>query len=447
MSLKTTGQLFRENRFWPLFVLIQTGTFNDNSLKNALIGLVTFGGLVFLPALPTASHVPIAAFIFTAPFLLGCAIAGQIADKYDRGHVLQNVKRVEIAIMFLAFIGFWTLNVWILSFCLFCMGAQSAFFSPTKNAVLPQWLHDKELIAGNGLLNGFAFVFILVGMIGGLFLISIDHGVRWLATILCISAIIGWWAAEQTPKAPPANPQLKINFEPITATGQVLKQSIRQPHVLRPMLGIAWFYSISTILLTSLPDYVKSIMGYNVNVLIVLLLIATFGILFGCMLCTVLAKSTFWGSAEALGLSCMGIIGIILSVSGFYFYLPSESVAEKGQLQGLDFFLTTPHALHILISLGLSAIFSGLFVVPLQAMAQRRALPRIRASLMAAGAILLNLAVNLITLLLIGLSTLKISAKAPFLLIIIVSCFIAIYCIWRLKYPQNYTNYAVLSDG
>ena len=115
MSVKQAGSLLTHRRFWPLFVLLQTGTFNDNILKNALIGMITFGGVIFLPGLPSDIRVPVAAFIFTGPFLLVCAIAGQIADKVDRGVILKTIKRVEIGIMLIAAIGFWLVNIWIFS--------------------------------------------------------------------------------------------------------------------------------------------------------------------------------------------------------------------------------------------------------------------------------------------------------------------------------------------
>jgi len=146
MSLKIAKNLFSQRRFSPLFILLQTGTFNDNALKNALIALITFGGIAFLSDLPSAIRVPVAAFIYTGPFLLVCAIAGQIADKIDRGIILRWVKRVEIIVMLIAGLGFYLVNIHILAFALGLMGAQSAFFSPTKNAVLPQWLSDRELI-------------------------------------------------------------------------------------------------------------------------------------------------------------------------------------------------------------------------------------------------------------------------------------------------------------
>jgi len=166
----TSKGLVRSRRFWPLFVLIETTTFNDNALKNALIGLLSFTlaqatidelilVLQYMPftgslgaGVDGSKLVPFFTFIYTFPFLLICAIAGQIADKYDRSKIFRTIKFAEIWFMILAAIGFWTMNVWILALALFLMGAQSAFVSPTKNAVLPQWLTEEELITGNALI-------------------------------------------------------------------------------------------------------------------------------------------------------------------------------------------------------------------------------------------------------------------------------------------------------
>ena len=117
MSGKIAGKLLSQRRFLPLFTLFQTGTFNDNTLKNALIAMITFGGFAFLSDLPSAIRVPIAALIFTGPFTILCAIAGQIADKFDRGVIFRWVKRAEVLIMALAALGFALKNVHILALC------------------------------------------------------------------------------------------------------------------------------------------------------------------------------------------------------------------------------------------------------------------------------------------------------------------------------------------
>jgi len=84
-----------------------------------------------------------------------------------RGLILKTIKRVEVGIMLFASVGFLFESAFILCLTLVAMGGQSAFFSPTKNAVLPQWLEADELITGNGLLSGFQFFTILLGTVFG----------------------------------------------------------------------------------------------------------------------------------------------------------------------------------------------------------------------------------------------------------------------------------------
>ena len=58
MAANTAGKLIVARRFAPLFALFQAGTFNDNALKNALIAMITFGGVAFLSDLPSQVRVP-----------------------------------------------------------------------------------------------------------------------------------------------------------------------------------------------------------------------------------------------------------------------------------------------------------------------------------------------------------------------------------------------------
>lgn len=421
-----TGLTF-SRRFLPLFTLFQLGTFNDNALKNALIALITFGGVVFLSDLPSGVRVPVAALIFTGPFTILCAIAGQIADKVDRGVIFRWVKRAELVIMVLAAIGFYFENIHILALALGLMGAQSAFFSPTKNAVLPQWLTEKELIRGNALMSGFQFAILLMATIVGLFVLSM--GSATLSLILVIFAIFGWIAAEFTPAAPPPTPSLKVNYEPITATINVLKKAFAHPEVLRPLLGVAWFYGLSTVFVTTLPDLVGKTMGYNEQALQILLASSTIGILVGSMFVLIVGNMKIWGP-EAVRLSAVGIIGVTLFTLALVL-VPLPSYQGEAEFGPVGDFIADPHApLFILMLVGAS-ICNGIFVVPMQAMAQRRSDPAIRARLMSAGSVLLNLFVNLTTFGLIGLGALALGPTLPFWLIIIGSFCVASYAVFR----------------
>ena len=438
------GFIFKR-RFAPLFVLLQTATFNDNALKNALIALITFGGIAFLSDLPSAIRVPVAGLIFTGPFLIICAIAGQIADKVDRGKLLRWVKRAEIVIMLIAALGFWLVDIRILAVALGLMGAQSGFFSPTKNAVLPQWLTPKELIRGNALLNGFVFVVVLVGQIGGTFLVlnatmdAIDVSGTKLASVFLLGiAVIGWIASEFCPKAPAPIPDLKINFEPFTATFSAIAKAFKAPAVLRPMLGIAWFYGLSTVFVTTFPDYVASVMNFNASVLIMMLVLSTLSIMVGSLFVMLFGNWSIWGP-EAVRLSAMGIVGVVLFI-GAIVVLPSPTFTGEG-LGSAEDFLSNRHTPIFLGSLILSSIFNGIFVVPLQAMAQRRADPANRARLMSAGAVLLNLFVNLSTFGLIGLALLRLPPKSPFIMVVAGSSIVAAYAIYRSVKPIEHPTY------
>ncbi|WP_298914610.1 MFS transporter [uncultured Algimonas sp.] len=427
MSAKAAGHLLRQRRFAPLFVLFQTGTFNDNTLKNALIALITFGGVAFLSDLPSQIRVPVAALIFTGPFTILCAISGQIADKVDRGVIFRWVKRAEILIMALAGLGFLLEDVRILALCLGLMGAQSAFFSPTKNAVLPQWLTKDELITGNALMSGVQFAVLLIGTIVGTAVIQTGTGT--IAIVLFVMALFGWLAAEQCPPAPAPMPDLNVNYEPVSATWTILKTAFSNPDVLRPLLGVSWFYGLSTVFVTTFPDYVASVMGFENLVLMLILAISTLAILVGSLLTMLIGDWKVWGP-EAVRLSAVGIIGVALFTLGLY-ALPSPTYAGTEAIGPLSDFLSDPLTPLFLACLVGASLCNGVFLVPLQAMAQRRSDPAIRARLMSAGSVLLNLFVNLTTFGLIGLAAMNVGPKTPFLIIIVGSAFVAGYAMYR----------------
>lgn len=210
------------------------------------------------------------------------------------------------------------------------------------------------------------------------------------------------------------------------------------PHVLRPMLGIAWFYGLSTIFVTSFPDYIASVMNYDQNVLIFVLVMCTISILLGSLITMIIGRWKIWRS-ESIGLVAFGIIGVTLATSLLYFVPSPYFIGEaKGDL---EHFLAHAYTPLFMASIILASIFSGIFVVPLQAMAQRRARPETRARLMSAGAVLLNIFVNVTTFALIWLAFQQWPPKTPFLLIIIFSLIISVYALYRVVKPVEYENF------
>ena len=98
--------LLRQRRFAPFFATQLAGAFNDSFFKQLLILLVTFHAAEY-STLAAGLVTSIAAGLFILPFVLFSAIAGQLADRYDKALVIRRVKMVEVGIMLVASIGFY----------------------------------------------------------------------------------------------------------------------------------------------------------------------------------------------------------------------------------------------------------------------------------------------------------------------------------------------------
>ncbi|MCB1763934.1 MAG: MFS transporter, partial [Gammaproteobacteria bacterium] len=183
--------LLSKRQFLPLFITQSLGAFNDNLFKNALVILITFD-LAIRSGSDPGLLVTSAAGIFILPFFLFSATAGQLADRYDKAHVIRLVKLVEVFLMLGAALGFYLQSLGFLFFALFLMGAQSAFFGPLKYGILPDHLPGDELISGNALIQAATFLAILLGTLAGGLLIMATGGPEIISLALVLIALAGW---------------------------------------------------------------------------------------------------------------------------------------------------------------------------------------------------------------------------------------------------------------
>ena len=157
--------LLRTRRFGPLFRTQLLGAFADNLLKSALVAALAFGGLS--TQLPVPALINAATALLVLPFFLFGALAGQLADRFDKARLVRLLKVVEVLVLGVACVGFLAESTPLLFLALFGMGTQSAFFGPLKYALLPEHLAPEELVAGNALVELGTFAAILVGTLVG----------------------------------------------------------------------------------------------------------------------------------------------------------------------------------------------------------------------------------------------------------------------------------------
>ena len=122
-----------------------------------------------------ASLAAIAGGMLIAPFFLFSALAGELADRFERARLLQILKARRVGRPCSAPRPRCSPAVWRCRSSRCSRSAtQATFSSPVRYALLPQHLATDELVDGNALLEGGTFLAILFGTIAGGIAVALD---------------------------------------------------------------------------------------------------------------------------------------------------------------------------------------------------------------------------------------------------------------------------------
>ena len=358
-------KLLREKRFLPFFCTQFLGALNDNVFKTAFITMAVFhtADLTTLNGAALATLLP---GIFILPFFLFSATAGQIADKFEKSRLIRFVKIFEVLLMLFAALGFVLHIFWLLVLALFMMGMHSALFGPVKYAYLPQHLTESELVGGNGMVEMGTFIAILLGQMIGAGLGMYQGGELVTGLTIVGLAMLGYFASKQIPNSPAAEPGLKINWNPITETGRNIAFVWKSQAIWLAIIGISWFWFYGATLLAQFPVFAKEVLHGDESVFILLLAVFSVGVGLGSLLCEKLSK----GIVE-IGLVPIGAMGMM--AFGVDLYTASASGIADWRL---------------LADIALIGLFGGVYIVPLYALIQSRALKTHQSRVIAANNIL-----------------------------------------------------------
>ncbi len=419
MSQSSQFSLLGQRRFAPFFWAQFFGAFNDNVFKTALLTIITYDALSWT-TLDVGLLNNLIPGLFILPFVLFSATAGQLADKFDKARFVRYVKLLEIIIMAIAAIGWFTHSLWILIAAVVGMGLHSTLFGPVKYAYLPQHLRQDELVGGNGVVEMGTFVGILLGEILGAVLITYKPwGLHLVAGGTIVFAIVGWLASRAIPISPAPVPDLKINWNPLTETVRNIRFSRQNRPVFLAILGNSWFWFYGAIILAQFPLYAKDYLHGDHGVFVLLLTIFSLGIGAGSLLCERLS-----GHKVEIGLVPFGSIG--LTVFAFDLYLSSHAYAGTATVD-IAGFIAQPGSVRILFDCVMIGLFGGLYIVPLFALIQTRCEPT-HLSRTIAGMNILN-AVFMVGAALVAMVLLKLGFTIPelFMTTAVMNALVAIY--------------------
>lgn len=356
--------LLRRRRFLPLFVTQLLGAFNDNLFKNAMVLFVVYS--LYNSEAAEAKFSAIASAVFIIPFFAFSALSGQLADMRDKAKIIRIVKFCEILIMMVGASGllfaWWGIAVNstglpLMLTALFAMGVHSTFFGPIKYAILPQHLHDDEVLGGTGLVEAGTYLAVLAGTI-----LAGWIDVRWAAFGVIFTALLGFITSQQVPPAPPQTPAERLDLNPLTASYHLIRSTLHDRRVFLAIMAISFFWTIGAVLFIEFPPLAKNVLGASKEVASLFLVMFSVGIAAGSLAINALLR----GKVSAR-FSPPSVIAMALFIVAFYFVCRAWQPDPNGDLMNVREFVSHRLTVPLLLTLLGVSVAGGMFVVPLYA--------------------------------------------------------------------------------
>ncbi len=286
---------------------------------------------------------------FVLPFILFSALAGSLADRYNKRSVLIAAKWLEVVPMSVSFLSTFLptpLRFWGLILGVFLMEVRSAFFSPGKYGILPEIVGPDRLVRANGILQMLTMVAIVTGeAVGGISIrhLNIHAAVGVCLGISIVGSLLAWWI----PEGRPGNAQQRIRIDPVSPIYGTLKEMRLQRVLLITTLTLSGFWLVSAIFRMNIPLFGKNAIGIGPDQTSYLWAIISIGIGAGAAVVSLIK-----GADESMGVVLPGALGVA-----------AASMATS--VFGRDFWSSA-------LLLGGLGVFAGFYLVPQTALFQAR---------------------------------------------------------------------------
>jgi len=429
-----SSHLLLSRRFLPLFITQFLGALNDNFFKTAIVVLVTYRTSEEMGIKPQ-TLVTISGALFILPYIIFCATAGKLADKFDKARIARIIKLAEVFFMLLATVGFMFHLIGFLFAVLFCMGMHSAFFSPVKYALLPDHLREEELMEGNAYIEAGTFIATLLGTIAGGFVVLKSHGEAAVSLAVLAIALVGVCASRFIPPATMRDPSVRVRFNVALETWDILAYVAKRATLFRSTLANSWFWFVGITFVTQIAPFTKQIIGANEDVVTLFLTSFSVGIGVGSIACGALLKgglSTRYVAWSALGMSVF--------IFDLYAASPHTLLEHHDTLLTVKEFLASGTSVRMVLDLFMIAVFGGFYIVPLYAILQKQSDPKHRAQVMACNNVMNAFFMVASALFALGLFGLALSVAELFFIVGLLNTCVAIWLFMpqgRIEFSQK----------
>ncbi|MFO0892782.1 MAG: MFS transporter [Isosphaeraceae bacterium] len=337
------------------------GAFNDNAWKQIAVLLTASAAASFEATMRQAA---LAQATLLLPLVLFNLPGGALADRLSKRTVLVALKVVEVALMAVAGLALIANpaggNAALLVLGL--LGVQAALSSPSKYGILPEILPHESLSVGNGLLEMWGNLAIILGTVAGGLILELSGARTWLGALsLTVVAACGLAAALTIPRVPAARPERRLS-----ETLGIGWTAIRTDRIMRlATVGQILIWSIASLIPAAVLSHSLATLGLPRWQTGFPLAALGLGIGLGSM-----AAGKLSAAKVEYGLVPLGAIGLFLST--------------------LVFGLITPGFALTMVLMALVGVSGGLVLVPLNALIQWRAPEDRRGSVISVVTVLVN---------------------------------------------------------
>ncbi len=337
------------------------GAFNDNAFKFVIAAFIVD---LMDQAGGGTGYLALSGVVFVLPFLLFSTLGGYLADRFSKQKIIVGTKIFELMVMA---VGFWALlsgHIGPMLVVLFFMGLQSSLFGPSKYGILPEMLDDKELSEGNGLLQMWTYVAVLLGQMSYGFIMQVTQPHYYRAAFIFMAiSVCGILASLFVTKVKPSGSVRRHQMNVFKEVYQNIQWIKKDRGIFLSIIGLMYFGFLGGLFQPNVLLFARKILHVSHLQTGLLISCMTIGLGLGCMVAGKLSDRKV-----ELGLVPMGAIG--LSV----FSIGLGVVANSYVLSLIDIFL-----------LGLSC---GFYIVPLNTLIQQRSPKENRGQILATNSVL-----------------------------------------------------------
>ncbi|GIT99673.1 acyl-[ACP]--phospholipid O-acyltransferase [Sulfurovum sp. TSL6] len=422
--------LFKIAGFTPYILIVLLNAMTDLGhkiiLQNTIFKAYEGPELIILTAIVNA--------LILLPFIFLFSPAGFIADKYPKTKVIEYASMAAIGITTLILLSYYMGWFWIAFILTFILAAQSAIYSPAKYGLIKEMTGNEHLSEANAVVQAVTISSILAGaVIYSIFFerllqdasIIPSEILRYIAPVgyllIGASTVEYLLARRLVRKFKAVDIDESMTFEPKEYKNlSYLKQNlslIKQHRTIwLSIIGLSILWGVSQVVLAIFGEYLKSTLGIT-NTVTAQSLLALAGI--GMILGSIFAGRVSKNYIET-GIIPLGSLGVALAL----YMIPS---------------LTSLWALGTaLLSFG---FFSGLFIVPLNAMIQFSSPHKILGKVLAGNNFMQNVSMFLFLILTAIFGYFQFSAIGLFYIISTIAFIGMVYTF--IKLPQSLIRYMV----